>query len=239
MEKTIVIHLFLFLSFSVSLVHAQDQSKFFSDADAFFTKYVSNGNVVYKAIYDNPKELQKLVEKLKTFEISKSQPKAYKAFWINAYNLSVIKGIIDNYPIQSPLDKKGFFDKTTYTLAGENITLNDVENKKLRAVYNDARFHFVLVCGAKGCPPIISKAYKPSTLEKQLERQTKKAINNPDFIKIYKDKVVLSEIFKWYKEDFVKNGKNEINFLNRYLDTKIAPTTPISYYTYDWRLNSK
>ena len=33
-----------------------------------------------------------------------------------------------------------------------------MENKKLRGIYNDPRFHFVLVCGAVSCPPIINLA---------------------------------------------------------------------------------
>lgn len=68
----------------------------------------------------------------------------------------------------------------------------------------------MLVCGAIGCPPIINAAYKPETLENQLQQQTKKALNNPNFIKVEGKTVLVSEIFKWYKEDFVKKGKPKL-----------------------------
>ena len=97
----------------------------------------------------------------------------------------VIKGIIENYPVKSPLDIKGLFDKTTYAVGGKKITLNDIEHKLLRAQFNnDPRFHFVLVCAGLGCPPIIAEAYMPNTLDAQLTRQTKIALNSDNFIKV-------------------------------------------------------
>lgn len=70
----------------------------------------------------------------------------------------------------------------------------------------EARFHFVLVCAAIGCSPIVTKAYRPETLEKQLQEQTVKAMNSPDFVKVEKDKVLLSELMKWYEKDFSQTG---------------------------------
>ena len=191
------------LLFSISL-QAQDSSSFFSLTDQFLKTHVKNGAVDYETIYAEPTALNDILHLASTLSISKDN-KSYKAFWINAYNLAVIKGIIDNYPLKSPLDKAGFFDKVKYDLAGQNVTLNTIENTLLRAVFNDARVHFVLVCGAKGCPPLIPNAYLPETLENQLQEQTSLAINGTSFIKINskKKRVEGSEILKWYKADFV------------------------------------
>ena len=136
------------LLFSISL-QAQDSSLFFSLTDQFLKTHVKNSAVDYETIYAAPSALNDILHLASTLSISKDD-KSYKAFWINAYNLAVIKGIIDNYPLKSPLDKAGFFDKVSYNIAGKNVTLNTIENKLLRAVFNDARLHFVLVCGAKG-----------------------------------------------------------------------------------------
>jgi hypothetical protein len=237
MKQTGIV-LYLVMSL-LSYGYSQTPDKFFNEADVFFNTYVSNGKVDYKAIHSYPESLNSLLAKAKNLKINSSEAKIYQAFWINAYNLSVIKGIIDNYPIKSPLDKKGFFDEVTYDLGGISITLNDMENEKLRAKFDDARFHFVLVCGAKGCPPLIAKAYKPADLESLLERQTIKALNDSSFIRVTNNEVALSEIFKWYKEDFVVKGKTEIDFLNAYRKEKVSKNASVTYYSYDWRLNSK
>lgn len=237
--KKLFILTFLFVAFSVSEGHSQTVQSFFDEADALFKSYVSDGKVDYAAIKNNPDKLNSVLETAKYISVSINDPKVYQAFWINAYNLSVIKGIVDNYPLKSPLDKKGFFDKTKYDLGSTSITLNDIENRKLRAQFDDARFHFVLVCGAMGCPPIIGKAYTASNLENLLEQQTINALNDNTFIKVTEKIVAFSEIFKWYKEDFVKEGQTEIDFLNNYRIEKVPKDAKVTYYSYDWRLNSK
>lgn len=237
MKKLVLLSLLLTF-FSVTSGISQQVSTFFDEADSFFSTYISDGKVDYKAISKKPETLASVLNLAKDISVTTSEAKKYQAFWINAYNLSVIKGIVDNYPIKSPLDKKGFFDKTTYELAGTKITLNDIENKKLRAQFSEPRFHFVLVCGAKGCPPIITTAYTAANLEKLLQQQTVKALNDPSFIQVKGNKVAFSEIFKWYKEDFVKDG-NEIDFLNKYRKEKVPANSKITYYAYDWQLNSK
>ena len=231
-----LITLGLFLSFSFS--YSQSLETFFSQTDDFLKQNVSNGKVDYQEIHNNPEKLDELISLAEKISVSKSDALKFQSFYINAYNLAVIKGVVDNYPIKSPLDKSGFFDKTTYKIAGESITLNDIENKKLRANFGDARFHFVLVCGAIGCPPLIAEAYIPSKLDAQLQTQAELALNNPNFIKIKKKRVELSEIFKWYKEDFVKNG-DEIEYINQFRKEKIPSNTKISYYPYNWKLNEK
>jgi len=227
------------LLFSISL-QAQDSSSFFSLTDQFLKTHVTNGAVDYETIYAAPTALNNILHLASTLSISKDN-KSYKAFWINAYNLAVIKGIIDNYPLKSPLDKAGFFDKVKYDLAGQNVTLNTIENTLLRAVFNDARVHFVLVCGAKGCPPLIPNAYLPATLENQLQEQTTLAINGTSFVKINnkKKRVEGSEILKWYKADFVAKGQSEIDFLNQFRTDKIPSKFKLTYSTYNWALNSQ
>jgi hypothetical protein len=234
MKKTILIWLVLFATKGFS----QDVNMFFNQADDFFKNHVSNGKVAYSKIHENQELLAGVLKLAESISVSKEDPSTYQAFWINAYNLSVIKGIIDRFPTNSPLDNPGFFDKTTHSLGGRKITLNDIEHKLLRAQFKDPRFHFVLVCGAVGCPPLINKAYLPNTLDAQLEAQTKEALNGA-FLRVNtkKNRVETSQIMEWYKEDFTMNGKTEIDFINTYRTEKIPNNFKLSYFSYDWKLN--
>lgn len=228
------------LVFSASHINAQSLNSFLEKANTFFGDYVANGKVAYTNINETPSQLNSLLEEAKSISIAKEEANKYQAFWINAYNLSVIKGIIDNYPTNSPLDVAGFFDKTTYNLGGKEITLNDIEHKLLRGQFNDARFHFVLVCGAVGCPPLISEAYLPDTLNEQLNKQTKIALNGT-FLRVNakKKRVEASQIMEWYKEDFTMNGKTEIDFINTYRTDKIPNNFKLRYFPYDWKVNKQ
>jgi len=146
--RNIILTLVVVFSFN-SMTQASNNDEFYSKADAFFKTHVKNGLVDYNAITANPADLESLIKMIEQAEVATSGSKDYQAFYINAYNLQVINGIV-THNLKSPLDKTGFFDKIKVTVAGEKLTLNDIENKKLRAVVKDARFHFVLVCGALG-----------------------------------------------------------------------------------------
>lgn len=235
MRTTLILFLF-FVNWNMA---AQDLNTFFEKTNTFLNANVKNGGVAYKQIHENPKALNELLDLAKNAKVDVSNPATYQAFWINAYNLAVIKGVVDNYPIKSPLDKSGFFDSITYQLAGRSVTLNEIENTLLRAQFNDARVHFVLVCGAVGCPPLINSAYLPSTLEDQLNTQTTKALNG-SFLKVNskKKRVEGSEILKWYREDFVQNG-TEIDFINQYRTEKIPNNYKLTYFSYNWNLNTQ
>jgi hypothetical protein len=221
-------------------LYAQDLQTFLTKTNTFLAEHVKDGKVAYSTIHKDQTNLNEILEIANAITVEVADAKNFQAFWINAYNIGVIKGIIANYPTKSPLDIAGFFDKTTYNLGGKIITLNDIEHKLLRGNFKDARFHFVLVCGAIGCPPLINEAYMPVKLEAQLETQTTMALNG-DFLKVdsKKKKVEASEILKWFKDDFTMNGTKEIDFINKYRTEKVPENSKISYFPYNWNLNKQ
>ncbi len=217
----------------------QDLKEFFSNTDNFLKNTVQYGRVDYATIKNSPDRLNALVAAAKEIRIAETDAANYQAFWINTYNILVIHGVVNNYPLKSPLSIPGFFDKITHEVGGENITLNDIENKVLRANFpKESRFHFVLVCAGLGCPPLINTAYKPATLDAQLQKQTVKALNDDNFIRIDKKEVQISQIFQWYTEDFTKSGASLVDYINTYRTEKLPEDSKVTYYPYDWTLNS-
>lgn len=223
------------------LASAQNLESFLNEADAFFGKRVANGQVDYKGLVNNGDDLKSLVNQVGTFNTGSLNPLEKKAFFINAYNISVINGIIKNYPTNSPLEISGFFDSKKHRIAGENITLNKLEKEYLLKATGDEKLHFVLVCAAISCPPIASYAYRPEKLEAQILERTKMALNNDEFIQVDAGKktVGLSEIFKWYPNDFKGKAANIIAYLNKYRDEQIPAGYKTTYYTYNWTLNAQ
>ncbi|MFT6211334.1 MAG: hypothetical protein ACJATE_001967 [Bacteroidia bacterium] len=223
--------LLLFL-FSLSL-SAQELS---SSMYAFLQKNVKNGLVDYKGIKAAPSEMNALLN-----QVNRSQKytgNQEKAFLINAYNLFVIKGVVDNYPVEGPLKIDGFFDKNTFSLRGEKTTLNKLEKETLAKQFPDARLHFALVCAAIGCPKLASFAYTSTELESQLEQQTQAVINDRDFIKVNGPELSISQIFDWYAVDF--GGKEKIvPFTQKYHLLKVKFSPKYSFYEYDWKLNAQ
>ncbi len=211
-------------------------ASFFDRTDAFLKSFVQDGLVNYAAIYQNPAALQELVQEIGQTDPQQLDEATRKAFYINAYNLLVIKGVVDNYPLSSVQEIAYFFDNKQYLVGGKTCSLNELEKKWLLSAYPDPRLHFVLVCGATGCPPVTDFAYRPEQLEVQLEQQTRKALNDPVFIRVNDDdrQVALSQIFDWYSADF---NNDALQFINRYRSNSIPASYQVRFYDYDWSLN--
>lgn len=162
----------------------------------------------------------------------------HKAYWINAYNAFAIKLVIDNSPIRSIMDLDEPFDKKFIKIGSRTFSLNEIENEMLRKRYNDPRIHFGVNCASMSCPKLYNRAFTAENIEKALDKLTEEFVNNPEQNKIEKDRVEVSKIFDWYKEDFTQDG-SLISFLNKYSEVEIDSNAEVSYKEYDWSLNRK
>jgi hypothetical protein len=88
------------------------------------------------------------------------------------------------------------------------------------------------------CPRLYNHAFFPETLDKTMTKLAKEFINNPQHNKITPGSAELSQIFEWYRHDFVKTT-TFVEYLNRYSEVKLNPEAIIIYREYNWALNSK
>ncbi len=235
MKKIINTVAAIFLIIGMSNAQKIDKT-FFDNVDAFLKTHVTNGLINYEAA-SNDSQLSQLIKTIETADVSNESEMTKKAFYINAYNLNVINQVALSYPTSSPQDIGGFFDKGRIVVGGKKMSLNALEKNKLLKPYKDPRFHFVLVCGALGCPPITNFAYTPENLDAQLDKQSSEAVNDPSFTIVNQNKVQLSQIFKWYSHDFGGSKSGILKFINTYRNTPISKDSKVSYYQYDWTLN--
>ena len=170
------------------------------------------------------------------------------AFWINLYNAKTISVIVENYPTESIraiksnfLDFKGPWNDKSLTVEGVDLSLDNIENKIIRPVFNDARIHYAVNCAAIGCPNLREKAYQSDTLDTALEEQARAYINNPRGVFIKNDQVTASRIFLWYKGDFGENENEVLNHIRSYasptLRQSLEGIEDIHRFEYDWSLN--
>jgi len=154
--------------------------------------------VDYKSIYNDPLALNEVISEISNYELSQSTRQDQIAFYINAYNLMVIHSVVKFYPIQSPMDVKGFFTDYQYRVAGELLTLNQIEFEKLFGQFHDVRYHFILNCAAKSCPTLYAEAIRSENLEAQLVFSLLTVIDRDDYVQInHRNKQVeLSKIFE-------------------------------------------
>ena len=106
------------------------------DYDYILQKYVKGDYVDYAAMVKNKQDIQRLdafMEWQAKADLSQMERDDKIAFYINAYNSANIKAIVDNYPVHSPIDIPGYFDKLKFRVAGEDLTINEIEYDRLIA----------------------------------------------------------------------------------------------------------
>ncbi len=200
--------------------------------DLLYAEHLEEGKVDYSKLKQNTAQLDALLIELRKVAWEQFEINDRQAFLINAYNLYVLKAILDRYPISSPKAINRFFTQKKYKLSQKLYSLDQIEKNLLFGEKRDARFHLVLICGAISCPPFWPKAFRGDQLENQLEEATSAAINS-DWISEKNGALTLSEIFTWYAYDF----GNVFDFINKYRINKISTTAKIEYPAYNWSLN--
>ncbi len=170
------------------------------------------------------------------------------AYWVNLYNAVTIDVVLQ-YPKKKSILRMGKrlfaigpWDDEVITVAGEAVTLNDIEHRILRPIWQDHRIHFAVNCASIGCPNLSKTAYRADNLEAMLDEAERDYLNHDRGVEIVSDrKVRLSSIFKWYREDF---AESEEALLRDYVavrrdDVKalLATKRPGVDYEYDWSLN--
>lgn len=226
-----------FTALLFSTIFTFGQSTFFDKADLFFQTYVEGGLVKYEQLKNDPIRLNELVEMIENYDLSDRTTEERKAFFINTYNILVIKQVLDFYPVESSMKIPGFFDMVGFKVAGDVMTLDWIEDDILFAEHYDARLHFVLVSGSVGCPPLAEYAYLPEDLDGQIEARTQEILDINWYVRIYKDRVLLSKVFDWYKEDFLAEASDYIDYINKFRLIKIPTSIAVEIYEYDWSLN--
>lgn len=162
------------------------------------------------------------------------------AYHINAYNaLAMHKVIEEGVPRSlSGFKKISFFLFGPVRVGGESISLYAYENKVIRAL-GDERVHVALNCMSVGCPRLPREPFLPTTLDVQLERESKKFFNElrnvtmNDLTKV----VTLSEILKFFPEDFLAKSPSLIAYVNRYRTVKVPENFKVEFRDFDWTVN--
>ena len=225
----------LLIVFFVSYL-SNGQTIDYKPCDDFLKKHVSDLGVVdYDKVLKNMEQLNAIALNFSKISPNKSWTEnEVKTYWINVYNINVIKLLAENYPLKSISYIRDPFQMQFISFDGEKISLDHIVNVILKPL-NDPRIHFVLYSTAISSPKLRNSTYSADKLDDDLHVATNAYINDPTKNIINTKNCALSKIFEWNVTDFM--GKNTlIAFINEYSRVTIADDAKVSFMEYNWSL---
>ncbi len=209
-------------------------------------RHVHHGLVDYRGLQQEETQLDRYLDVLAAVVPDLLSVDERFAFYVNAYNAWTWKLILNHYPgIRSIKDAGSFWQspwkKKLARIDGRLLTLDEIENDILRPQFKDPRVHFAINCASKGCPPLYNVPFNGRDLDRQLDHVTRAFINDPTRYRLAGDVLLVSRIFKWFREDF---HDDIIGFFQLYAEGDLravlqakARDLDVEFLAYDWSLN--
>lgn len=193
-----------------------------------------DGLVYYDSLRRDKAELTYLLSEFD--EISREEYESWKredkiAFWINAYNMKMLKIITDHYPIEASrwlapfwgaysirhIDK--IWSKYKFMVLDEQFNLYEIENEIFGMQFKDPRIYFAIYQASVSSPPLRNEPYYGYKLNEQLDDQVRKFLNSPEGLKvdISNNTVYISAIFEpnWRGKKFLEKYGTETKFKDK------------------------
>ncbi|MFM9879423.1 MAG: DUF547 domain-containing protein [Burkholderiaceae bacterium] len=170
------------------------------------------------------------------------EPETRLAHMVNAYNaLSMFNVVASGIPdTHAGLNKVNFFVLRKFTIGGQPMSLYVFENDIIRPLAREMglpEVHFALNCSAVSCPVLPRVPFSASALRGELLHEARTFFASPRNWRIDSatQTVWLSEILKFYPEDFVPaHGRNLIEYGNRHAAQAAPLDFEVRFTPYDW-----
>lgn len=170
------------------------------------------------------------------------------AYWINLYNAATLDVVTDYYPVSSIKNIKlgggglfgsGPWSKKLMTVEGVELSLDDVEHRVVRALFNDPMSHYGLNCASYSCPNLAVRAYTGANVDGLLAENARDYVNHARGVSVKSGRITSSRIYSWYAEDF--GGKRRLkdhwgDFAEPQHKADINSAS-LGRFVYDWSLN--
>lgn len=219
----------------------------------------ARGYVNYTALAADRADFDRYLQAIET-QGPKSTPALFPtrndqlAYYLNAYNAQVWKGVLARGPEKDSVWKGGlisgysFFVSMKIRVDAQETSLKELDDDVIRAGFLDPRVHAALNCASKGCPRLPQSAFEGATLDQQLDAGMREFVAEARNVTVDGGTVTLSKIFDWFEGDFLAYEKRQgnadpeiVDYVNRYRadGAKLARDLKVKYFEYDKSVNAQ
>lgn len=230
-----------------------DHSKF----DAILKQYdrLALRRFDYVGLKAHQNEFEAYLDQIAKADLRQLTRNELLAFFTNAYNAYTLQTILKTITPEEPMgvssirDIPDVFDAKIHVVGGTTLSLNNIEHNILRPIFKDPRIHFAVNCASAGCPPQADTAYTGGRIDEQLDAAARRTLQSPYYVRVEKDRLLVTKLLDWYGYDFVNPGYQGATgtlpeYIARYATedvrqfiTSRGGNPPVEFPPYDWSLN--
>lgn len=234
-----------------------DHSAWGSFLDSYLvTEHPTGVNRVrYDAVtVEDRRALQRYVAEMEAVPVSDLNRDEQIAYWTNLYNAVTVDVILEHYPVESIRDigisgsafNRHPWDAHLVTVEQEELTLNDIEHRIMRPIWQDPRIHYAVNCASIGCPNLQPEPFTGDTWDSMYDRAAREYVNHPRGVDLTGRRPLFSSIYDWYAVDFGGSIEGVVTHVLSYAESEKAVRlrrfAEGGYrgrvrYEYDWDLN--
>lgn len=149
-----------------------DHSAFQVFLDAYLVTDTEDGvnRVDYRKALAGQSLLDTYVQDLEAVDPSTLNDDEALAYWLNFYNAGMIQLILARGEFDSVFEDRIYHFLTPhFDVAGQPLSLDNIENAMIRVQWDEPRIHYGLNCASYSCPNLQPQAFTGATLEAQLD----------------------------------------------------------------------
>ena len=226
-----------------------------SDWDVLLSRYLTEhadgvNRFDYAGLRGNADDralMEAYIVRLESETPSQMAPDAAFAYWANLYNVVTVKVIVDEAPENSIRQIRprpwniGPWGADRVTIEGEALSLANIEHDIMRPTFEAAMVHYAVNCASIGCPNLKPTAWRGASLAADLDAAARAYVNHPRGVTVTEDGLIVSRIYRWFREDFGNSEQGVIDHLLRFAEPDLADAMTanrnIDGHEYDWSLN--
>ena len=193
--------------------------------------------------------LKNYLQTLQGLPVSSHSRKEQLAYWINLHNAFTVDLVLSRFPTASIRDinispgllARGPWGAKLVSVEGEKLSLDDIEHRILRPIWQEERIHYAVNFASLGSPNLQPAAYTGENTEALLDKGAKEFINHERGVALSGGKLKVSSIYIWFQDDFGGSAEglmeHWLNFANPALAGALEKYQGGLSHDYDWRLN--
>jgi hypothetical protein len=217
-------------------------------------EFVKDSSVDYANLKKSPLLKESIKEIAHISPAKMLDDKERLCYWLNVYNLIVIKTVADRFPITDLKQLGNDPTRRKFTVGGDKYSMQTIQFEKVQPLFSDnfPEEIFLMCGGAMGHPAILDHPVTPERMDKDMKEAAYRWVCDPGNVQFdkYKSRLDIGPFLQWNQGIFEKRFGTPVDFFLYFLNPEAQETIsnvtvikgfglPFNWTVNDWELKKR